>query len=221
MALLAAASALVLLGSASCVDPQSDYTDYVGRAADAQGPPSSTGTVEAGPVDSSNWHAPDGSFADNRYLMACEVELGPSAANAFLWVATLTFTAKAGGGGTVSLTDQPLLAMATNINSLAPGGAAATAGPASIAKDGTGTLMTATQNLPGGANPISGAAAEIDNSFLAFQVEADDTVCAHLGGNLSKPVTQPLHPTQNTCIFRKANPDGTFTALQDSDFHCP
>ena len=205
-----------------CVNPQSDYENYIGSAADAQGPPTSTGVVEAGPVDAALLHAPDSSFTDTRYVMACEVQLGPSAADAFLWVGTLKFTPTAGGGGTLLLTDQPLVAMATNVNSLASGGASAMAGPATIAKDGTGTMMTGTQLVPGSGNPISGAMAEIDNSFLQFHLCADGTVAANLGGNLVKPVvvTGGLTPADNICIYRKPNSDGSFT-LQDSDFHCP
>ena len=209
------------LGTA-CVNPQSDYENYIGSAADAQGPPTSTGVVEAGSVDAALLHAPDSGFTDTKYVMACEVQLGNGAADAFLWVGTLTYTAKAGGGGTLLLTDQPLVARATNINSLASGGASAVAGPATIAKDGTGTMMTGTQLVPGSANPVSGVMAEIDNSSLAFHVLADDTVCANLAGNLVHPVTATLVPAENICIYRKTNPDGTFTPLQDSDFaSCP
>jgi len=204
-----------------CVNPQSDYENYISSAADAQGPPTSTGVVEAGPVDAANLHAPDSGFTDTQYVMACEVQLGNGAADAFLWVGTLTYSAKAGGGGTLILTDKPLLARATSINSVDPAGTPNSAGPATIAKDGTGTMMTGTQLVPGTSNPVSGAAAEIDSSFLQFHVEADDTVCANLGGNLVHPVTATLVPAENICIYRKPHSDGSFDALQDSDFHCP
>jgi hypothetical protein len=212
-------TAVVLLGGTSCVTPQSDYDSYIARAADAQGPPSSTATAEGGMVDAANLHAPDAAFTDSKYLMACLSQLGQEASQALLWVATVQYTPATGGkSAMVTYSNQPLAATATDVNS--PIGAAIGPFTASIAPDGTGTIKVGHDVLPLEANAITHQDVTIENAIIQIRVEADKTMCGFLGGDITSPSPLTLDPSQNPCIFLPT-PNGSWTAFQTTDFHCP
>lgn len=209
----------VVLGGASCVDPQSDYDSYIARAADAQGPPSSTGTVEAS-VDAANLHAPDAAFTDTHYLMACLSQLGQEASEALLWTTTLQFTPSPGGGGTLVYSNQPLTAGATTVNN--PIGTPLNNLMATIAKDGTGAVnIPGSYSIPQAANGISMMPVTIEDAVVIVRLEADKSACALLGGNITAPSAVTLTPAQNPCIFLPVNSMGAWTPFSTSDFHCP
>jgi hypothetical protein len=205
---------------ASCVVPENDYNDYVSRAADAKGPPSSTGTSEAGAVDAALLHAPDSSFMDQKYAMACLTQLDPATSNALLWVANLSYTpAASGGGGMVSLTLQSLTAGATNVGS--PLGSAQSAS-ATVDSKGVAPLMFGTVSVLPAANAVTGGAATLSNTELQLEIEADQSVCGQLSGVItSPPPTVTLNQGSNPCVLLKTDGSGNIPPLQLSAFHCP
>ncbi len=218
LVVLGATSALVL-GAASCVNPQQDFNDYLARAADAQGPPSSTGVVEASAVDAALLHPPDAAVNDTRYVMACETTFGQSAAEAFLFVATMTFTPSAGGGGTATLQAQSLPVGAKTVDG--PVGDVFHFSSGKVAADGTARLLLpGTTTIPAAANPVGGQDVVASNLGVDLRLFADGTACAGLEGQITAPVSTLLTPSNNPCVFRAA-PGGAVPAFTNADFHCP
>jgi hypothetical protein len=217
------ASSIVLtaaLTSASCVNPQDDFTDYVSRAADAQGlvqPGSGDAGADTGPL-----YAPDASIATSTYFMSCLSQLAEVPAQASNFAATLGYTPVSGGGGTLTVSLQALVSPgATNLGDTS--GATVSAKPTPVAANGTAHVDFGAVTVPGNANAVQpGAPIVFSDVTMDFHIESAQAVCSLLGGTLTMPVGLTLTPSRNPCILVPvASATAPIPTVQASQYHCP
>ncbi len=201
----------IAVPSASCVDPKSDYDDWLNRTADSR---AAAQNPDAGlPVDAA---PPTDAGFDQQLVMACLPFLaGGNVRDAILFAVSAKFTASPSGGGTLDFSDTPLLIGATD-TSMTTGTGASAMGVA-IAPDGTGVVNLGPGTIPANANPL-GSEVQLTDSALHVIISGT-SMCAGESGHISSPVTADLQPPQNPCIFFPATPP--FPALALSQFHCP
>jgi hypothetical protein len=202
---------------AGCVDPRSDYEDYLSRTADARAAAEET---DAGTVDSA---APDAAFQQT-YLMACLPGLfGGNVTDAVLFSASLTYKPTSGGGGQLTVSETSLVAGASNLTQTV--GDSVASQPTAVAANGTATASLPSPGLPAAANPTGMGAIDFDGepqlSLVFVPTATDVQVCAGLSANITSPVKATLTKNDTPCIFLPMKPQDTFPPLTESQFHCP
>jgi hypothetical protein len=200
--------------AASCIDPESDYDDYVSRTADQHSPPPmSTGDSDP----DAPLFAPDAGFMDT-YFESClstNAEGNPAQANDFK--AVLTFTASTTNpGGTLTLSSHPIAEPGGTSLSDTVGVVSSSTG--TVSPDGTVILEYGPYVIPGSANPITDMDIDFMSSSVRLHVESPDHVC----GNLTGPATVGgiSLALSATCIFVR-NPPTPLPSFELSDYHCP
>jgi hypothetical protein len=201
----------------ACVDPKSDYNDYVNRTADAHTPPPIIvdSGAETGPL-----YAPDAGFTTNTLFMSCltgNAQGDPTKASSS--VATVTYVPKSGGGGTITFGNQALITGSSSLKNTT--GMYNQAGPANapVAPDGTATVTWQNTTIPADANPVTMMDLVFSSSTLALHVESETQICGNFSGNLIQPL-QTL--VTGPCVFRLLpSANSAPPTLQLSDFHCP
>jgi hypothetical protein len=207
---IAAAGLGVALIMPGCVDPQSDYNDWLARTADAR----AGGSI----IDvSTDGALPDGGFSGT-YAMACSTSVGPGAQDATRFVATATYTPKGSGGGTLVFQNQPLVVGAATLSQTT--GNPSHNGPIDIGADGKGSIDFGPSQIPGDANPVTGG--EIDfasDATLHFTVGSDNFCCG-LTGTITAPLTVNMDPNKGDfCIFFPvASTSSDFPSFTDDSF---
>jgi hypothetical protein len=202
--------ALCAVAFVGCVDPKTDYDNWVASTVDAHVVP----TVDAGVVEAS---LPEGGFTQT-YAMACVSQIASDViSEATLFTATVTFTPSATGGGTVDFSDQTLMAGATSLSQLV--GTPRTINGNPVAPDGTFDVNFVESTFPGSANPVDGEDVDIQNCVLHFHLGPGTHLCSNLSGNLITPIMTPLDPAQNICIYLPTT-DQIPPMTQDM-VHCP
>ncbi|MBS2013377.1 MAG: hypothetical protein JST00_10845 [Deltaproteobacteria bacterium] len=206
------------VGAMACViacipHPDKDFEDYAERTATFSG--STSGTVDAGPIDASVITEP----TEGLYYGACLSQLAFGAPNkVFNFYTKTKFTPGVNGAdGKLTLT---LQALKLKDN---PGGANPPAPPETFSKAGLlppeqtskevpvqGTKVSIEFNdvagrpglvvVPGDANPITGRDVEIEKVKLTG-IFAKEKFCALLNGTVVKPLNLELTPTSNVCQF--------------------
>jgi hypothetical protein len=206
--------------SAACVNPENDYNAFVARSKGVGGMEDAAPTVDAPPADAPTQAELDAAFMDNKWVMACVSQLAPTVANAVLSVVNLDFTPSAGGGGTLQFTGSALAYTSTNVNSPLAG---SMVGPfmATIASNGTGTVMVGDQTIPAAANGVTMSQLVLTGVELAFHIESPTTMCASLSGMLTSPLTVTLNASTNPCILEATDATGAWTPLTMAQAHCP
>jgi len=204
---------------ASCVDPKTDYDDYVSRAAAAT-VPGNYALVDGGDGGGIVTYAADASFTDMSYFAACITSTAPSYKDALLFaVPQVKFTLASGGGGAFSATIEPLKDTATNTSELATGGTTSIPLNGTLDASGKATIMVpGSVNIPANANPITNADATLGNLTLQVIVQSSTEMCANISAQITSSPQATLTPSP--CIFRAA-PGGVIPSFQQSDFHCP
>jgi hypothetical protein len=207
------------LTSASCVNPQQDFTDYVSRAADAQGlvqPGSGDAGVDTGPL-----YAPDASIPTTTYFMSCLSQLAAVPAQASIFAVTLGYTPASGGGGTLNMSLQAVVTGASNLGDTS--GATVSAKPTAVAANGTAHVDFGAVTVPGNANAVTpGAQIVFTDVTMDFHIESAKEVCTLLGGTLTAPVGLTLTPSRNPCILIPvASATAPVPTVQPSQYHCP
>lgn len=208
------------LAFGGCVDPRTDYNDFLTRTADARAAANDT---DSGPIEA---EAPMAAF-QGTYVMAClSSSLGGNPADALLFVASLKFTPSSGGGGTLQYNHAPLVAHATDVSQ--------TAGPWVFPTDMPKTVQVAANGLaqvdlgpgsvPASANGATGQEIDFSTSLLDLIVAANPAspdgvqICAGEEGQTTAPISQTLSKEENPCIYRPAMPFPTFDSA--SEFVC-
>lgn len=207
--------ALATIPVTACVDPQQDFNDYAARTADAHAPPP-LNTVSDAATDAP-LYAPDASFSSTMFFESCltgQANGNVSEANGS--VASMTFTPKPGGGGTLTFTNTPLKIGATSLTQTS--GMSSTASPATIAPDGSGTATFGQTIIPADANPVSNMQLTLSMSTLSFHVESETQICANLHGTVVEPAAATV---TGPCIFAPISGNGPLPTFQLSDYHCP
>jgi hypothetical protein len=155
---------------AACVDPKSDYDDFLARTSEANAP-----TGDDGPA--SDGASPDAGFTQD-YVMACVSQIAdddPKQATYF--VVTVTFVAAPGGGGTLDFTDQALaltvvgstVSPSTSISSAV--GPVVTVKGSPVSPDGHCDVVFGPTLVPGAADAvIVGSEIDFTDSTLHFLV---------------------------------------------------
>lgn len=207
------------LAMAGCVDPRSDYQDYLSRTAGAR---AAAEEVDAGAVDSA---APDAAFQQT-YLMACLPGLfGGNVNDTMRFSANLNYAPKSGGGGQLTVTETPLVVGASHLTQTV--GDTVTSAPTPVAANGTASVSLPNSVVPAAANPTGMGDVVFDNNpplqadFVFVPSDAGVQVCAGLVGTTSKPVVAMLSASDAPCIFIPLGPTDTFPPLTVGQFHCP
>jgi hypothetical protein len=211
------------LASASCLNPQDDYNQYVGRAEDAQVPTSPIGTGgDSGAFDAASLRAPDAGFDDTNYVMICLSQLAEDVTNALLWKVELKYTGGS-NGGTLTYTSHSLAAGSTDINNpLDPQvGPITTSGANDINAHGFGTIDVGSTTLPAAANGITSGPVPLENVTIAFHIESPTQICANLGANVTAPAPVTLEPAENPCIYLPTDNKGQWGPVTTDQIHCP
>jgi hypothetical protein len=201
----------------ACVDPQGDYNNYAGRTADAHAPPQLN--FDSG-IDTGPLYAPDAGFTANTYFMSCLTgQAEGDVSKASLSAATVTFTPKSGGGGTITFGDQPLKVNPSSLSSSTGTFYQASPANAPVAADGSVTVTWGDTKIPADGNPLTGMDIEFTSSQLDIHVESKTQICGNFSGALIKPLMAPVN---GPCVFRLLpSASAPIPALQLSDFHCP
>jgi hypothetical protein len=199
--------------TAGCLDPSTDYQDWLSRSADAR-----AGITTAS--DASFDGMLSGSF-DQTYVMACDPQLAPDMpSQALLFNAHVTFHQSGGtGDGTLDVTYQSLKAHATD-TTMTTGTPETVTGTAVMG--GMAAVMFPTSTIPGDANTITpGQAIVLQSSTLYFDIASSTELCAGLAGMVTKPIPLMLDKTKNICRFK--TPMGTTvpTYTVDEFKSCP
>jgi hypothetical protein len=211
------AGAFCSLVATACVDPQSDYNDYLNRTADARATPPSGGD---------DAELPDADLADaagfkGTYAMVCGNQLvGNTGAQSTRFVANITYTPSVDSGGSFTFSDQPLTAGATTITDLAVGGDATTPQTVPVSPQGTCTISSGGTTIPGSADiVVQGAPIVFSDSALHFVISSSTQICASTTGDITAPVAETLVAGQNTCVFIPTS--GAFTTPAGTLPSCP
>jgi hypothetical protein len=207
---------------AACVNPKTDYDNYLARTEGGASP-----TGEGGPTF--DGASPDAGFTQE-YVMACTSQIAQgSAAQATYFMVTVAYTPGApGDDGTLDFTDQALMlgpSMAGYPNGspptrVSPGiGDVVTVNGSPVTPDGHCDVVFGATIVPGAANPITGTDIHFTDSTLHFLVGPGSQLCAELSGDVTEPLTVTLDPTQNICIFKETT--GPVAPLTQAEVHCP
>jgi hypothetical protein len=211
--------ALVIVALAACVDPNTDYADFLTRTADAM-PALPAGDAA---LDGSS---PDAGFS-GKYVMACVSQVADSDPReaTYFWI-TATYRPDASGvGGTFDFTDQALMlgpgsppAPPTSISEGV--GDIVTVNGSVVSADGRADVVFGPTVVPGSADAVV-PTADIDftNSTLHFVIGPGTHLCAELSGVVTEPLQVTLDPPLNICALTAT--DGPVTPLTQADVHCP
>jgi hypothetical protein len=215
----AAAGMAVLAASAwlgtACVDPKTDYDDWMIRTTNLrnQTPPESDASFEAG--------LPDGGFTQ-LYLMACVSQLTDGTiATPTLFTATATFTPSESGGGSLDFSDAVLAYNATSLSQTVAATVSEMGVP--VAADGTAVINYGPTTIPPAGNPLQNGEVDFSALILTFQIGPGTDLCANVTGAYSAPVSEQITVVgQNVCIYvPMANMTDPLPTLTQSQVHCP
>jgi hypothetical protein len=181
--------------SGACVDPQSDYENWLTRTTDARagGPILVEASFEAG--------LPEGGFQQT-YLMACASQLANNAVSkANIFVSTLTYTPSGGSGqsGTLTASNHSLVVGATDMSQTVgtPG-----IGTCTVSADGRCDMLFGPSTIPGAADPVvPGQDIVFTSSALHYVLSSETQLCADLSGSVTSPLNFTFDPSKNVCIF--------------------
>jgi hypothetical protein len=201
-----------------CVDPKTDYDDYLARVP--------TATFDASASDQSTPALPCSTIlagnASGVFYGACltEVSMGDPNGEIFA-VLHETVTANADGTtGTIGISQAYLQANATNVSQTASAFIDYPALP--ISSDCTYILSAGDVTIPGASNSDKVDLVLSGTTYLA-KLLSDDQACAVFSAMLTAPVSLDLTMGGNYCLFQRAPADGTVTKFPAADFvsACP
>jgi len=211
MAILAASG---WLGTA-CVDPKTDYDDWLIRTTYMRN--------QTGPEQDASYEAalPDGGFTQ-LYYMACVSQLNSgSIMTPTLFVATATFTPSESGGGSFDFTDTLLQASAMSLTQTVAAPVMETNVP--VSADGVAIINYGPTTIAAAGNPLMTGEVDFSSLTLTFQIGPGDDLCANATGAYSMPISEPINvPGQNVCIFAPvASMTSPLPMFTQSQVHCP
>jgi hypothetical protein len=216
----AGAASLALLSAVAlfaCVDPKTDYDDYLARTVDADTIPVTTDDASFDGVsgDASG-------FQGQNYVMACVSQtLMDNPAEPTLFVATASFMpTDTMGDGTFNFTDTALVVGATNTTDLA--GGAPTPVNGSTVTGGKVDVVFGPTTIPASADPLVGEGPIVFTAdTLHVLIGPGSNLCATITGHTTMPLATDL-TMDNFCIFFPfEGSTGQVPALTQDEFHCP
>ena len=213
-ALLSAAASALLV---SCVNPKTDYDDYLARTADAD----ITVPTEDASFDGLSG---DAGFMNQNYVMACVSEsLQDDPTKPTLFIATASFLpSDSTGDGTMNFSDQALVVGATDTTNLAGSDPVAING--SVVTGGKVDVNFGATSVPANADPLGlGPIVFSDNTLHIYILQGPgNNLCATLSGDTTEPLATVLHANANFCaFFPYQGAVGTVPPLTSANFHCP
>jgi hypothetical protein len=217
-----AAGTFALLSAAallSCVNPKTDYDDYLARTADANT------TVPTEDASFDGLSGSDAGFMNQDYVMACVSQtLQDDPTKPTLFIATASFIpSDSNGDGTFNFSDQALVVGSTDTSS------ANIAGPpvsvnGSVVTGGKVDIVFGMTSVPAAADPLGVGVGPIvfSDNTLHVDISPGNNLCASLSGHTTAPLATTLDPTQNFCaFFPYQGVTGTVPPLTAANFHCP
>jgi hypothetical protein len=196
---------------AACVNPKTDYDDFLARTADAGGVEDSAVAFEGS--------APPAAFSQ-QYAMACVSQAAyDNSAEATLFAVSLKYTPSAGGGGTVNFTDTPLPVGATSLSQAITAYAAPST--CTVSPGGVCNLPFTGTQVPPQANAVDGELIQFTqiNLELLFGEDPQTHLCASLSGTATEPLDITFDPSLNPCVLTGTT--GGVPVFVQSQFHCP
>jgi len=211
-----ALSALAFSSLSACVNPKTDYDDYLARTADAET------TIPTGDA-SFDGLSGDAGFQNQSYVMACVSQsFNDSVTEPTLFVATASFMpTDSTGDGTFNFTDQALVVGATDTTDLAPGGSPTPINGSAVT-GGKVDVVFGPTSVPAAADPIMEGPIVFSDDTLHFYIGPGVNLCAGLSGHTTEPLVTTLTADQNICVFFPfEGATGQVPALTQAEFHCP
>jgi hypothetical protein len=197
--------------TAGCVDPKTDFDNWLARTEDAQSNDSPVDAAVARPEGS----LPDQKFTQT-YAMACVSQiLNDDITEATVFTSTVTFTPTA-TGGIMDFSDQTLMAHATSLSQLV--GTPRTVNGSPVNANGMCDVSFGETTFPGTSNVV-GQDVDIKDTVLHFMVGPGMQLCATLTGNMLQPVQTTLTASQNICIYLPTTDQ--IPPLTQDMVHCP
>ncbi len=217
----AAAGAALLAASGwlgtACVDPKTDYDDWLIRTSNMRGQgvtPESDASYEAS--------LPDGGFTQLYYMACISQVTNASVSDPTVFVANATYTpSDTGGGGTFDFTDAVLQYGATSLTQTAAASVPEMGIP--VSADGVAVIDYGMTTIPASANPLQNGTVVFSALTLTFQIGPGHDLSANVTRAYAEPIVQPINePGQNVCVFiPMASMTDPLPALTQSEFHCP
>jgi len=199
---------LAQLGAAGCIDPQSDYDDFVGRPVTQR---------EASVVDVMLTQCEDLLQQDpsGKYVMWCR----PSQIPVPFAVVVDEKISSAFDGATpkLEMTVASLRSMAASVSD--------TVGPSTMLKDTTlnsdctYTNDVGTLTLAAEANSLMRDLTALD-VVLRGKLQSSQRQCAELDGHVDDPIMIDLKADGDICIFVRAPADGAVPMVGDDEYAC-
>jgi hypothetical protein len=212
--------AAALAPAQGCVDPRTDYDDFIARVSAIPPPdaaPGASGDTGVASVPCSQVLAskPSGTFYG-----ACLTTANAGDATAAIYVVVQNDVVPDADGttGKVTITQTFLALHATNISQ--------TVGPPQVYPTAPVTaacqyvVNAGTVNIPAAANS-AGADLVLEDTRYRGKIENDDESCTALDAHVTAPVTVDLTQGGNYCVFRRAPASGAITPITLADFACP
>ncbi len=206
-----------LLPAAGCIDPSSDYEDFVARASaiplpDASSVDTGIAAIACSDVLSSS---PSGTFYGACLTTA---SAGDSTAAIYVVVQNDVTVDPGGATGKLTVTQTFLDLHPTNISQKV--GAPVTYPQVAITAACTYVLDAGMVTIPAAANS-TGVDLVLDGTRYRGKVFNDDASCSALDAKITAPVTVDLTQGGNYCVFRRAPASGAVTPFTLADFACP
>jgi len=199
-----------------CVDPKTDYDDYLARVPattfDASAPDQSAPALPCSAILAGS---PSGVFYG-----ACLTAVSKGDPSGEIYaVLHETVTANADGTtGTITISQAYLQAKPTNVSQTASAFIDYPALP--ISSDCTYVLSAGDVTIPGASNSDMVDLVLSGTTYLA-KLLTDDQACAAFSAMVTAPVSVDLTMGGNYCLFRRAPADGSITSFPAADFACP
>jgi hypothetical protein len=217
---IASAFAIAIAGAA-CVDPRTDYDDFVNRTNGVRGvstaAPSDAAVQEAAAID--------GGFTAAPFFVACLPHLvGGNLTKALRFVGTLSYTPTSMTGtkaGKLDIAITPLTVHSTDLSAIV--GDPITASTVAVGDDGSFLADFGAPIVKGAANPISTNDIVFSSISITGKLLRDDYACGNLNGVITSPQMIVLDEPDNYCIFERlpALTGTTPTITADQFQGCP
>ncbi len=204
-----------LQDSTACIDPTSDYNDFIARA---PAPPLDAsvgdGGVPALPCSQVLAGSPSGTFYG-----ACLTTANAGDATEAIYV-LVHLTVMPGGGGSadeVAVTMTSLQSHPTNISQTV--GATSSPPATTLSSECTFVADAGTIVIPGAANAL-GSDLTLTGTTYGWKLLTPDASCTSLSATVTVPTTVDLTQGGNYCVFKRAPADGSVTDFTLGDFVC-
>jgi hypothetical protein len=202
----------------SCVNPKTDYDDYLARTADADT------TIPTDDASFDGLSGSDAGFMNQYYVMACVSQtLNDDPTKPTLFIATASFVpSDSNGDGTFNFSDQALVVGATDTSSANLAGAPPVAINGSMVTGGKVDVDFGMTSVPAAADPLMAGDIVFSDNTLHVYIGPGVNLCAKLSGTTTLPLPTVLDPNQNFCaFFPYQGATGTVPPLTAANFHCP